>query len=119
MLLQMQVNYILLVYLFVCRSAKAMSLYIVFILDVNVLSARFKNKRVKDIPITTQCGLLSAHIYNLPAATCIMHLITCQSIFVQGRTVCKNISLRYQICPLLALYEINLQHFNNYSPKAR
>jgi hypothetical protein len=63
---------------------------------------------VKDIPITTQFGLLSAHIYNLPTATCIMHVITCQPIFVQGKTVCKNISLRYQICPLLALYEINL-----------
>jgi hypothetical protein len=43
--MEMQVNYILLVYLFVWRCAKAMSLYIVFILDVIVLSAHFKNKR--------------------------------------------------------------------------
>ena len=42
----------ILVYLFVWRCAKAMSLYIVLILNVNVLSACFKNKR----------GMLCMHV---------------------------------------------------------
>jgi hypothetical protein len=54
--------------------------------------------KVKDIPITTQYGLftltlLSVHIYNLPAVTCIIHVITRHPIkSVKDKTVCENIS---------------------------
>jgi hypothetical protein len=44
----------------------------------------------KDIPIETQCGLLSAHIVTYQQ----LHVLTCQPTFVNGMTVCKNISLR-------------------------
>jgi hypothetical protein len=49
----------------------------------------------KDIPIATQCGLLSAHIIKLTAVTCNnMSTDFCKRYM----TVHKNISLRYVHC---------------------
>jgi hypothetical protein len=47
----------------------------------------------KDIPIATQCGFF-LHIVTYQQ----LHVLTCQSTFVKGMTVCKNMSLRYVHC---------------------